>query len=86
MKKKGDHVLAYGEVTGHKHAVEAVNLDNVDVYVDAEGNISCVDAKTDFEVTHDEHGTITLEAGTYEVRRQREYDALNEMKQRQVRD
>ena len=63
-------VLAYGEVTGHAHAIH--DLDNVDVFVSAEGAMY-LQVKDAVDLRHEEHGTITLPAGNYERVIQREY-------------
>ena len=68
----GRVILAYGEVTGHAHAVVgdvellAADLEEMELrFLRVEGEMA--------EVVHEEHGTITLPPGDYEVRRQREY-------------
>lgn len=67
-------VLARGEATGHSHAVAERDLDNCDVFLDAVGRlVVSVKAKRCVSVEHQEHGPVELEAGTWEVRRQREY-------------
>ena len=65
-RDKGRVILAYGEVTGHAHAIvadEAVltrdeALGTRFLQVLAEGGV---------ELVHEEHGTITLPRGDYEV-------------------
>ena len=60
-------VLAYGEVTGHKHQLDAGEM------------FETKDGKLYFRLNkkgklrHEEHLTITLPKGNYEVIRQREY-------------
>ena len=67
----GRVILAYGEVTGHAHAVEGdVQLLAADI-ADLERRFLRVEAEC--RVVHEEHGTVTLEPGDYEVTRQREY-------------
>ena len=63
-------VLAYGEVTGHAHAIH--DLDKVDVLVGAKGEMY-LRVKEDATLEHEEHGAITLPAGNYERVIQREY-------------
>jgi hypothetical protein len=70
-RENGRIVLAHGEVTGHAHVVEgdalflATDLDEMaDRFLRVE---------QECQVVHDEHDTITLPAGDYVVRRQREY-------------
>jgi hypothetical protein len=72
-RDNGRVVLAYGEVTGHAHAIrdpgvcllraEGVAFDLLRV---AEGTLA--------RLTHEEHGAITVGPGLYEKRIQREYD------------
>jgi hypothetical protein len=67
----GRVILAYGEVTGHAHAVVGdVGFFAADLE-DLEQRFLRIEA--DARVVHEEHGTITLSPGNYEVRRQREY-------------
>lgn len=63
-------VLAYGEVTGHAHAI--TDLDKVDVFVKGDGTMYLA-VKDSAELKHEEHGTIVLPAGNYERVIQREY-------------
>lgn len=71
-KDNGRVILAYGEVTGHAHAVEgdvaflAADLEDLEErFLRVEGEAA--------HIVHEEHGTITLPPGNYRVRRQREY-------------
>jgi hypothetical protein len=75
-------VLARGEVTGHRHAFYGGNVamfrdDALARDIPAElyvGHIRVEDESA--ELRHEEHDTVTLPRGTYRVRRQREFDAL----------
>ncbi|SEO56294.1 hypothetical protein SAMN04487843_102173 [Methylobacterium sp. ap11] len=61
-------VLAHGEITGHSHRVAdpaALFAGDGCFYLDVPADGT--------RVVHDEHGTITLDRGTYRVWRQREY-------------
>lgn len=70
---EGRVILAYGEVTGHAHAVDGeVQLLAADLE-EMEQRFLRVEGEHGAEVVHEEHGTITLPPGDYEVRRQREY-------------
>ena len=67
----GRVILAYGEVTGHAHAIHDRNVCSLraegvagDILRVTEGLVSLV---------HEEHATITIARGVYEVRIQREY-------------
>lgn len=71
-RDRGRVVLAYGEVTGHAHAIADSGAELLHdpaterafLRVLTEGGV---------ELRHEEHATITLPPGSYEVRRQREY-------------
>ena len=64
----GRIVLAYGEVTGHAHAIATPSARLIEAFQN-----HYVTSDTDFEVTHEEHDTVRVPAGTYQVIRQREY-------------
>jgi hypothetical protein len=66
-------VFAYGEVTGHAHAI-AYDESNMEWFEDAaNGNRYFRVLHTPVELRHEEHSPITLDPGTYRVKRQREY-------------
>jgi hypothetical protein len=68
---KGRVILAYGEVTGHCHAVIGdVEFLAADLE-DLEQRFLRVESEA--QILHEEHNTITLPPGDYEVKRQREY-------------
>lgn len=62
-------ILAEGEVTGHFHALPS---DGSATLLE-DGDKRFLSVKKETKLTHDEHGTITVPKGNYEVRRQREY-------------
>lgn len=64
----GEVVLAYGEVTGHKHRIVS---DEVRLWDAASQTYLVVPA--DADLVHDEHHAIAVPAGTYRVTVQREY-------------
>lgn len=72
-RDRGRVVLAYGEVTGHAHAI----LDDpVTLFAPAdldEMTDRFLQVEQEAALTHEEHDTITLPPGNYLVRRQREY-------------
>ena len=78
----GAVVLARGEVTGHRHAFYGGNVvmfrdDALARDLPAELYVGHIRVKCDgAELRHEEHDTIALPKGTYRVRRQREFDAL----------
>lgn len=70
-QKKGKAILAYGEVTGHHHAI---HKGNVKKYVDPETQATYIEISDAIaDLTHEEHGPIELEPGFYKVDIQREY-------------
>jgi hypothetical protein len=64
----GRVVLAYGEVTGHAHAINAACAK---LYEHGQDRILEVFEPTKLE--HEEHSAIALEPGFYKVVRQQEY-------------
>lgn len=78
IREAGRVILAHGEVTGHAHEVvaavpsETTALPAAQFFEQPDGRRflfverACV-------LTHQEHGTIALAPGCYEVTRQREY-------------
>jgi hypothetical protein len=72
----GAVVLAYGEVTGHRHAVHgrhAELLELTDAQVERRF-LRIVDQEA--LLVHEEHDPIAVAPGCYRVVRQREYDPL----------
>lgn len=62
-------VLAYGEETGHAHAI---NISQTKMF-EAGGTRYIVVAKDGAELKHEEHSTINLKQGVYRIVHQREY-------------
>jgi hypothetical protein len=69
-RSAGRLVLAEGEATGHAHAI--TSPDAVLLH-DEETNRRFLRLAAEAILGHEEHAPILLAAGTYEVRRQREY-------------
>jgi hypothetical protein len=71
LPRNGRIVLAYGEVTGHAHAIadEFANL------MEAEGKryLRIDSGERVATLVHEEHATVEIPPGIYEVRQQREY-------------
>lgn len=67
---KKDGVIAEGEVTGHKHRIS----DATKATLLVSGLVAYVRALKETEVVHEEHKTITLPPGNWQVIRQREYE------------
>lgn len=69
-RDQGRIVLAYGEVTGHAHAI----LEKDVVLFDNGMGVRILAVENEAALVHEEHGRIALAPGQhYEVRRQREY-------------
>ena len=65
----GRVVLAYGEVTGHAHALDAA----LSELFEARAGTLYLRASAGAHLVHEEHGAIALDPGVYRVTRQREY-------------
>lgn len=79
----GAIVLAHGEVTGHKHQITTPNRAQLLVAEkrtadDELLNVRFLKIMESCEVVHEEHGTIILAPGLYEVRQQREWTDADE--------
>lgn len=72
----GRVILAYGEVTGHAHAIaDTLEAPAAAIYDDptaADGSFVML-VESDTGLVHEEHGRIDLAPGAYRVTRQREY-------------
>ena len=67
-------VLAHGEITGHHHSILEQDVQLVSTEQADELRMWLrVTAPDPVALTHQEHATIMLPPGNYEVRRQREY-------------
>lgn len=76
-KKRTNMVLAYGEVTGHRHEIiEGV----AEVYDEADGSMLVVVLSETAVLDHQEHPSRELSRGTYEVVIQRDATAFGERK------
>ena len=82
-RQKSDNgrvVLAYGEVTGHAHALDAKTST---LYAWDDNRLLVVKEPT--ALVHEEHTAIPLKPGNYKVIQQREWSVLEQMS-RQVKD
>ena len=70
--KQKDKILAYGEVTGHKH--QFVD-ENAIVFSDGDGK-QYVQILKPSQLQHEEHDLLDLEKWDYEVIHQREFDLI----------
>lgn len=74
-RDNGRVILAYGEVTGHAHAVDVATDPDAAIFDDptAEDGSFFLRIASATGVLHEEHGRIDLLPGDYRVTRQREY-------------
>lgn len=90
FKTKKNKVILKGEVTGHAHRLKGNSkiLEEAERIINPSPTVSLpvrnipmkrqiigyAVVKEPTELIHEEHNAITLPIGTYEIRRQREYD------------
>lgn len=67
-EQKEKYILAYGEATGHHHQMQGV----VSLLTLSNRRWITVDEPTD--LTHQEHHTLTILPGTYEILEERTFD------------
>jgi hypothetical protein len=70
MTENKDPILARGEATGHAHRVSEGEIRR---HVSERLQYLTVTSKKAV-VTHEEHGPVELTKGTWEIKRQREYE------------
>jgi len=68
-KPTTDDIILRGEATGHAHRIE-----NGTIFTRSGTTQMYIEANTGAAIVHEEHSTIQIEAGFYEVIRQKEYD------------
>lgn len=64
-------ILAYGEVTGHKHVLSGLGVQ----FFESSGQVA-VEIPEVAELVHEEHEKLTIPKGKYEVIIQREFDLV----------
>lgn len=69
VKKIKGGSLLHSDTTSHTHLLIGGTL-----YKDSKGNLTAVVSKS-AKVNHEEHGTVNLDKGIYEVRRQRQFSS-----------
>jgi hypothetical protein len=67
----GRLVLAYGEVTGHAHVIDAPESEAVQL--SDKDNQRFLRLMSDANLVHEEHDTISVPKGTYRVIQQEQY-------------
>jgi hypothetical protein len=71
-RRTNGHILE-GEATGHIHRVADTDLDACELFEAGEQLFLNVTAEGGVAIVHEDHATLELPAGNYEVIRQREY-------------
>ncbi len=71
-RDNGRVILAYGEVTGHAHAI-ADTIDDPACELLATGDATYLRVDRVSQLVHEEHSAAKLAPGAYRVVRQREY-------------
>jgi hypothetical protein len=71
MRRNG-HIME-GKVTGHIHRVADADLEKCELFDSTEKLFLNVSADSGVSIIHEDHATLELPAGQYEVIRQREY-------------
>lgn len=69
---KGQHVLAWGEVTGHAHRLTVQNNNEMKV-IQKDGTFY-ISLTVPAPLTHEEHSKIEVPSGIYKMTFEREYD------------
>jgi hypothetical protein len=76
-RKRENATVAYGEVTGHSHALAVEDREAAEVFEIGDGLFVHVSESgvriSGATFVHEEHGPVTLPPGDYEVTIQREY-------------
>lgn len=72
-RDNGKVILAYGEVTGHAHAIDDSHVDQFVAEGDKSGVTFLEVREAMVALKHDEHATINLPPGRYRASIQREY-------------
>jgi hypothetical protein len=89
-RDQGEVVLAYGEVTGHRHAIAEPHAELLTLPDEEMERRFLRIVGEQARLLHEEHDPITLPPGIYQVVRQREYlpseSARSSRRYRPVRD
>lgn len=83
IKHSGQHVLAWGEVTGHAHRLTV--KDRKDLKVVVKDGITYMSLTVSAPLTHEEHKRLEVPSGVWKMTFEREYDPFMES-MRQVID
>ena len=77
LKKLDTNILAEGQFTGHNHKIVAEPID-LTIYTDNEGK-KYFNLNKDSDLTHQEHKTIKIKKGLYELVIEQEFDPFQEV-------
>ena len=75
----GSIVLALGEHTGHKHVITIPDIMDMTAYKTADGGW-ILQLKSEAQLSHNQHGPLTIKPGTYRVGKEREMDWFQSVK------
>lgn len=70
--RKSGHILE-GEATGHIHKIASAQLAEAEVFECGAGLFISVSVEGGVSIVHEDHQTLVLPPGNYEIVRQREY-------------
>lgn len=76
VEHDGEYILAYGEVTGHRHRICVKEKSDMKV-INANGVIF-MQLAVDAPLVHEEHAEIIIPYGIWKVTTEREYDPFLE--------
>lgn len=79
----GSVVLALGEKTGHKHVITVPDILDMDAYKIPEGGW-ILTLRKEGQLTHNQHGALTIAPGTYRVGQEREFDHFATVERRVI--
>ena len=85
VKHSGSVVLALGEHTGHKHVITVMDANDMEAWKQLDGGW-IISLKTEAQLTHNQHGALTVAPGLYRVGHEREVDWFAEGITRKVID
>ena len=77
IKEVESNTIAEGEFTGHSHRLQTAVRTDMKIYTDIDGR-KYFKVDKDGKLTHEEHKTITIEKGIYEVIIEREFNPFEE--------
>ena len=79
VEEKDSHIVAWGEATGHNHLLTAALGAKVAAMKGFDGK-DYIRLTKPATLTHQEHKTLSIDPGTYEIRREQEHDYFEEQR------